>query len=85
MQTEFIADQRKSLTKDYISLFENRRTKKFGIFNKEIVETYILPAMKEACERSINLCNFHADCGDAAGVDYEYLEQSILKVKKLIK
>lgn len=38
MQTEFIADQRKSLTKDYISLFENRRTKKFGIFNKEMGE-----------------------------------------------
>jgi hypothetical protein len=34
METEFIPDQRKSLKNGDISLFENRRTKKFGLFNK---------------------------------------------------
>lgn len=38
MQTEFIPDQRKSISKGHVSLFENRRTKKFGIFNKELGE-----------------------------------------------
>jgi hypothetical protein len=34
METEFISDQRFSLKNNSFSLFENRRTKKFGIFNK---------------------------------------------------
>ncbi|MFM1796918.1 MAG: hypothetical protein RL733_699, partial [Actinomycetota bacterium] len=34
MQTEFIPDQRKSLKNGNISLFENRRTKKNGLFDK---------------------------------------------------
>lgn len=34
METEFIPDQRKSLKNSDISLFENRRTRKFGLFNK---------------------------------------------------
>lgn len=34
MQTEFIPDQRKSLKNNNISLFENRRTKKNGLFDK---------------------------------------------------
>jgi hypothetical protein len=38
METEFIPDQRKSLKNSDISLFENRRTKKFGLFNKSMGE-----------------------------------------------
>lgn len=34
METEFIPDQKFSLKNNHFSLFENRRTKKFGIFNK---------------------------------------------------
>lgn len=34
METEFIPNQRKSLKNGDISLFENRRTKRFGLFNK---------------------------------------------------
>jgi hypothetical protein len=36
METEFIPDQRKSLKNNSVSLFENRRTKKYGIFNKSL-------------------------------------------------
>jgi hypothetical protein len=38
MTNEFIPDQRKSLKNNNISLFENRRTKKFGLFNKSMGE-----------------------------------------------
>jgi hypothetical protein len=42
METEFIPDQRKSLKNGDISLFENRRTRKFGLFNKSMGEWVML-------------------------------------------